>query len=708
MFKTVIFVSAMLCIVCNANGFSMRKRVQDDKGIKMIRRFISRGKREAHETLIGNNTKEMKNEKLEIFHVRFEEYKTPFYIAAALIISGLCKLLFHEINKYVEGIPESCVLICLGLLIGGIAYVVDPSNDLHDQLFTPHVFFVFIVPPIVIEAGYHMPKLAFFNNIGTIMVFAILGTLMNTLAIGFSLYSVYKLGFLSGMDELGGLTILDSCLFGSIISAVDPVAVISVFEEIHVNITLFIVVFGESLLNDGVAVVLYNMFGEFIKLGLSEIGTEQILLSLVWFAYVFFGGLFIGIFFGYLGAFITKFTKDSHIVEPTMVILFCYLSYLTAEIFHMSGIIAGVFGGFTLSAYANHNISAQSHTTIHFGFKMVANISETLIFILLGISTVSDFWNFFNIHFAYWTLIFVSVYRPISVFVLSFFVNKFRFENIEKVDQFVMAYGGLRGAIAFSLVSINSKEDVPAIKTMICTTIVVIYFTCFVQGSTIRPIVEWLRVRLEDSHDKCMFEEVSHRLIDHLVAGIEDITGLKGQHYWLNKGLVFHDKYISKHFIREHISSQDQELLETFYTINLFEVENLLAELQEKGEDRQSQLSHLRQNIISSNHVIAEKRRPSDAPSASYSYSTSSIKSEENKKLTSRLPRIFFGKNKKKVDKEDEEKKLKSLLRDHMYKKRESHTREPVSKQDQEVLLRRRLQEKQSSKDKESNYSYSD
>lgn len=106
--------------------------------------------------------------------------------------------MFHEINKYVEGIPESCVLICLGLLIGGIAYVVDPSNDLHDQLFTPHVFFVFIVPPIVIEAGYHMPKLAFFNNIGTIMVFAILGTLMNTLAIGFSLYSVYKLGFLSG------------------------------------------------------------------------------------------------------------------------------------------------------------------------------------------------------------------------------------------------------------------------------------------------------------------------------------------------------------------------------------------------------------------------------------------------------------------------------------------------------------------------------
>ena len=90
------------------------------------------------------------------------------------------------------------------------------------------------------------------------------------------------------------------------------------------------------------------------------------------------------------------------------------------------------------------------------------------------------------------------------------------------------------------------------------------------------------------------------------------------------------------------------------------------------GEDRKSQLSHLRQNIISSNHVIAEKRRPSDAPSETYSYSTSSIKSRENKKSTSRPPSFFSDKNKKKVDKEDEEKKLKSLLRDHMYKKRES------------------------------------
>ena len=68
-----------------------------------------------------------------------------------------------------------------------------------------------------------------------------------------------------------------------------------------------------------------------------------------------------------------------------------------------------------------------------------------------------------------------------GVLALTFLANKFRLDKIDMVDQFVMAYGGLRGAIAFSLVSLTSVETVPAIKTMVCATIVVVYFTCFLQ-----------------------------------------------------------------------------------------------------------------------------------------------------------------------------------------------------------------------------------
>lgn len=82
------------------------------------------------------------------------------------------------------------------------------------------------------------------------------------------------------------------------------------------------------------------MFENFLVLGEDAIGAPEIGLAFLSFFVVAVGGLLVGIIYGYIGAFSTKFTKDNHIIEPTLVFLFCYMSYLTAEIFHMSGIIA--------------------------------------------------------------------------------------------------------------------------------------------------------------------------------------------------------------------------------------------------------------------------------------------------------------------------------------------------------------------------------
>ena len=112
----------------------------------------------------------------------------------------------------------------------------------------------------------------------------------------------------------------------------------------------------------------------------------------------------------------------------------------------------------------------------------MANICEMTIFLFLGISAISDFWLHWNTPFILWTLLFVSVYRIISVYGLTWALNKVRLEPIGYVDQFVMAYGGLRGGIAFSLAKLTSMNQVPHVKAMLCATLVVVFFTSFIQG----------------------------------------------------------------------------------------------------------------------------------------------------------------------------------------------------------------------------------
>lgn len=136
----------------------------------------------------------------------------------------------------------------VGLLLGGIIFGVDEKSP---PAMKTDVFFLYLLPPIVLDAGYFMPTRPFFENIGAIFLYAVVGTLWNSIGIGVSLFGICQIEAFG----LSDITLLQNLLFGSLISAVDPVAVLAVFENIHVNEQLYILVFGESLLNDAVTVV---------------------------------------------------------------------------------------------------------------------------------------------------------------------------------------------------------------------------------------------------------------------------------------------------------------------------------------------------------------------------------------------------------------------------------------------------------------------
>lgn len=148
-------------------------------------------------------------------------------------------------------VPESCLLIIVGLLVGGIIKIAGEDVP---PVMNSTVFFLCLLPPIILDAGYFLPIRPFMENLGTILIFAVVGTLWNAFFVGGLLYAVCQIRQ-ENPSILHQIGLLQCLLFGSIISAVDPVAVLAVFEEIHINELLHILVFGESLLNDAVTVV---------------------------------------------------------------------------------------------------------------------------------------------------------------------------------------------------------------------------------------------------------------------------------------------------------------------------------------------------------------------------------------------------------------------------------------------------------------------
>ncbi len=137
------------------------------------------------------------------------------------------------------------------MIVGSLLHITHLQDDQHIYTLNADTFFLFLLPPIVLETGYYLPKRAFFDNIGTILLLAVLNKIFNTICIGVTLWAIGKT-ILYGGTPFG---LLECLLFASFITAVDPIAVLATFVEIRVNDTLYIVVFGESLLNDAVSIV---------------------------------------------------------------------------------------------------------------------------------------------------------------------------------------------------------------------------------------------------------------------------------------------------------------------------------------------------------------------------------------------------------------------------------------------------------------------
>lgn len=159
-------------------------------------------------------------------------------------------LLKKRNHKYLQ---ESGLTTIIGLLAGMILNFMNVGNYMAN--LSNHfvkIFMILLLPPIIFESGYNMKKKSFFKNIGAILLFAFLGTFIAIIITSGIMYVTSLFSFTTNF------TFRECLAFGSLISATDPVAVLAIFKEMDADITLYSMIFGESIFNDAIAIVMYN------------------------------------------------------------------------------------------------------------------------------------------------------------------------------------------------------------------------------------------------------------------------------------------------------------------------------------------------------------------------------------------------------------------------------------------------------------------
>jgi solute carrier family 9 (sodium/hydrogen exchanger), member 8 len=416
-----------------------------------------------------------------------------------VVVLGLCILsayLIKQNNFYY--LPESAAAILVGLVVGGLARIVYPSEEeLEFLTFEPELFFFLLLPPIIFEAGYTLKKKEFFANFWTITLFAVAGTIVSTVVIGFL---VYLTGLL-GIAAIDTSSPMEALLFGALISAVDPVATLSIMGNPKLNCDplLYNLVFGESVLNDAVAIVLFNTFMAFYQSG--EAFTASTIPSvLLTFTVISLGSVFVGVIIGLTCCYLCKHTQMKRYpeYEIAMIFLFAYGSYSFSEAIKLSGIMSLFFCGVVLSHYNNHNLSATSQVTAHTIFKCLSALSEFFVYLYMGMGFFTGRFRKWNFVFIVLSILFCLFSRLLNSFPFSSLANLWRAQQIPFPMKCAIWFAGLRGAIAFAL-----SQNMPGESTdlYVSTTLSIVIFTTIVCGGMTEPMLSRMGMRLDPQDD---------------------------------------------------------------------------------------------------------------------------------------------------------------------------------------------------------------
>lgn len=371
-------------------------------------------------------------------------------------------------------LPLTVVLAVFGFAAGGLGASIGFSSPVRGEQFEAVVVFLFL-PVLVFEAALGLSTRSFFRNLGPILVLAVPALLISAAVVGAALYRVL------------GVPLAAALLFGALISATDPVAVVAVFRKLGVPQRLLTLVEGESLLNDGVAIVMFEI------LLAAALGGEISVLAGLWdFVKVFAGGVLIGALIGLAVAVALPWLDQ--LAAAALSIAAAYGGFVLADdVLGFSGVMATVAAGLVLGGLEPSRASAETRDMWHKLWETLGYVANALLFLLIGLA-IEPALLFDNIGAILLAIVAVLVARTVAVVPLVSALQRFTgIPRVGRRNEAVLIWGGLRGGVALAL-ALALPEDLPQRELFIAMTGGVVLTTLLLNATTIGALVHRLRL----------------------------------------------------------------------------------------------------------------------------------------------------------------------------------------------------------------------
>lgn len=373
--------------------------------------------------------------------------------------------------KWVK-LPYSIALVIVGL-VAGVTHLL-PAVEM-----TPELILVMMLPALLFEASWNLRLEDLKAGWLPISLLATVGVVISTLVVA------------AVMHLAGGLGWMVALLFGAMISATDPISVLALFKKLGINRRLTMILEGESLFNDGTAVVLFKLILVSILAG----GTFSFAHAVGDFAFMVVGGAALGLGLGYGASKLTSYFDD-HLLELTLTAILAYGSYLLAEAIHVSPVISTICAGIVLGNYGSRiGMSQNTRQAVHFFWEYAAFVVNSLVFLLIGLQMKLDLLLKYSPLIACGIVAIIGA-RAVVVYGLAPLFSKGK-EKMPMTWRHLLVWGALRGSLCMAL-ALSLPADFPQKEAITVLTFGVVLFTLIAKGLTIEPLVKRLGIQKEE------------------------------------------------------------------------------------------------------------------------------------------------------------------------------------------------------------------